>query len=126
MALSTPLFPPSLFREKTQLDTSSDEASEATETFSIHMSGHWVYRSIHLITAVFAFFTAACTVSQQFRPYYHRAHLVTAAPALVLQVSSFLLQAAPLLLKYNPCECSTSLITALEALLLHGEPDYYY
>ncbi len=123
MPLSTPLFPPSLSRMKTQLDTSSDKA---TAIYSAYVSCHWVHSSIiSLIDAVSALLLQHVLYHSS-KGLITTAYLVTAAAALALQVSSFLLQAAPLLLKYNPCGCSTSLITACEALLLHCEPFYYY
>lgn len=100
---------------KKRLDTSSDEAPEAPDIHSIHMSGHWVY----LITAV-------SVLLLQHALYHSSISRITAVPTSLrqhrlwrLQVSSFLLQAAPLLLKYNPRECSTGLNAPLLALLLY-------
>lgn len=72
------------------------------------------------------------TLLLQYLSYYCSMHYITAVSALlpqcpprygstgfsVCKCHHFLLQAAPLLLKYNPCECSTGLIAALLALLL--------
>lgn len=111
MLLSAPLSPLS-HRGRKQLDTSSDKASETAEIYSVDMSGHRVWNSTHLITAVCALLLQHAPHHGKNLPFYHSAHLVTAAPASVLRVSSFQLQTAPVLLEYNPHQHKPSLATA--------------
>ena len=78
MQLCTPLFPQSRYGEETQLDTSSYNASEATDIYGINVPGHSVYSSIHLITAVSALLL-------QRAPYHSSISLITTVPILLQQ-----------------------------------------
>lgn len=112
MPLSAPLFPPSLFGGKTQLDTSSDEASEATEIYSVNMSGHWVYGSIHLITAVSALLL-------QHALYHSSMGLITTVPTLLQQHQLQCCKCHHFYCRQHAYYLSIILVNAVQALLLH-------
>lgn len=116
MQLSTPLFPQSLFRKKTQLDTSTDRASEATEIYSISMTGLWLYSSIHLITA-------ESTLLLQHAPYHSSISLITTEPILLQQHQLQCCKCHRSYCRQHPYYLSIILIIAVQALLLHLKPN---
>ncbi|KAF0027149.1 hypothetical protein F2P81_019890 [Scophthalmus maximus] len=108
--------PSSLFHlENPQLDTSGDESLQKSTASTRLVTGRRTvqYSTVPVISILLL----------QDLPYYCSVHhhttavsalitatpvFVKAAPAPALELSSFLLPAAPLLLKYNPYHCGTS------------------
>lgn len=115
MPSSAPLFPPSLFRERTQFDTCSEKASEAGDIDSIHPSGHWVCSSIHLITAVSALLL-------QHALYHTGVGLITTVPTLLQQHRLYCCKCHHFYCRQHPYYLSIILVNAVQALLLHLRP----